>query len=49
MPGGAIDTPNYMSVMVLDPDGIGVQISGIAKPGDSGLKRESLTREAARG
>ena len=34
-PGGAIDTPNYVSFMVQDPDGVGVQISGIAKPGDS--------------
>jgi catechol 2,3-dioxygenase-like lactoylglutathione lyase family enzyme len=31
--GGAIDTPNYVSFMVQDPDGMGVQISGIAKPG----------------
>jgi glyoxylase I family protein len=30
--GGAIDTPNYMSFMVQDPDGLGVQISGIAPP-----------------
>jgi catechol 2,3-dioxygenase-like lactoylglutathione lyase family enzyme len=37
--GGAIDTPNYMSFMVQDPDGIGVQISGIARPGDPALKR----------
>jgi len=27
--GGAQDTPNYMSVVVQDPDGTGVQISGI--------------------
>ena len=33
--GGAIDTPNYVSLTVPDPDGVGVQISGIAKPGDS--------------
>ena len=39
MPGGAIDTPNYMSVMVQDPDGMGVQISGIARPGDAAYKR----------
>jgi catechol 2,3-dioxygenase-like lactoylglutathione lyase family enzyme len=38
-PGGAIDTPNYMSVMVQDPDGMGVQISGIMKPGDAASKR----------
>ena len=28
-PGGANDTPNYMSMTVRDPDGTGVQISGI--------------------
>jgi catechol 2,3-dioxygenase-like lactoylglutathione lyase family enzyme len=39
LPGGAIDTPNYMSVMVQDPDGVGVQISGIARPGDAAYKR----------
>lgn len=33
--GGAIDTPNYVSLNVQDPDGLGVQISGIAQPGDS--------------
>ncbi len=27
--GGALDTPNYMSLVVQDPDGTGVQISGI--------------------
>ena len=27
--GGAQDTPNYMSLVVQDPDGTGVQISGI--------------------
>jgi catechol 2,3-dioxygenase-like lactoylglutathione lyase family enzyme len=27
--GGAIDTPNYVSFNVQDPDGLGVQISGI--------------------
>jgi catechol 2,3-dioxygenase-like lactoylglutathione lyase family enzyme len=27
--GGAIDTPNYVSLTVPDPDGLGVQISGI--------------------
>jgi catechol 2,3-dioxygenase-like lactoylglutathione lyase family enzyme len=31
--GGAIDTPNYVSLTVPDPDGLGVQISGIdARP-----------------
>ncbi|MGH9322120.1 MAG: VOC family protein [Vicinamibacteria bacterium] len=29
------DTPNYVSFHVEDPDGFDVQISGIAKPGDS--------------
>jgi catechol 2,3-dioxygenase-like lactoylglutathione lyase family enzyme len=33
--GGAIDTPNYVSLTVQDPDGLGVQVSGIARPGDS--------------
>ena len=33
--GGALDTPNYVSFNVQDPDGLGVQISGIARPGDS--------------
>ena len=37
--GGALDTPNYVSLTVQDPDGLGVQISGIAKPGDSAYKR----------
>lgn len=37
--GGAIDTPNYVSFMVQDPDGLGVQISGIARPGDALYKR----------
>ena len=37
--GGAIDTPNYVSFNVQDPDGLGVQISGIAQPGDSALKQ----------
>jgi catechol 2,3-dioxygenase-like lactoylglutathione lyase family enzyme len=27
--GGALDTPNYVSLTVPDPDGFGVQISGI--------------------
>jgi catechol 2,3-dioxygenase-like lactoylglutathione lyase family enzyme len=36
--GGALDTPNYVSLTVQDPDGLGVQISGIAKPGDSAYK-----------
>ena len=38
-PGGAGDTPNYVSFHVTDPDGLGVQISGIARPGDSLYKR----------
>jgi catechol 2,3-dioxygenase-like lactoylglutathione lyase family enzyme len=38
--GGAIDTPNYVSFMVQDPDGLGVQISGIAAPGDALYKGE---------
>jgi catechol 2,3-dioxygenase-like lactoylglutathione lyase family enzyme len=29
------DTPNYVSFHVEDPDGFDLQISGIAKPGDS--------------
>jgi len=33
--GGALDTKNYVSLTVQDPDGLGVQISGIAKPGDA--------------
>jgi catechol 2,3-dioxygenase-like lactoylglutathione lyase family enzyme len=37
--GGAIDTPNYVSLTVQDPDGLGVQISGIARPGDSAYPR----------
>ena len=37
--GGALDTPNYVSLTVQDPDGVGVQISGIAKPGDALYKR----------
>ena len=32
--GGAIDKPNYVSLRV-HPDGLGVQINGIARPGDS--------------
>ena len=36
---GAGDTPNYVSFHVTDPDGLGVQISGIARPGDSLDKR----------
>lgn len=36
--GGAIDTPNYVSLTVPDPDGVGVQISGIARPGDSAYR-----------
>lgn len=37
--GGAVDTPNYVSFNVQDPDGLGVQISGIARAGDSLYKR----------
>jgi catechol 2,3-dioxygenase-like lactoylglutathione lyase family enzyme len=37
--GGAIDTPNYVSLTVQDPDGLGVQISGIARPGDAAYKQ----------
>lgn len=37
--GGALDTPNYVSLTVQDPDGLGVQISGIAKPGDALYKQ----------
>jgi catechol 2,3-dioxygenase-like lactoylglutathione lyase family enzyme len=37
--GGALDTPNYVSLTVQDPDGLGVQISGIARPGDSAYPR----------
>jgi catechol 2,3-dioxygenase-like lactoylglutathione lyase family enzyme len=37
--GGALDTPNYVSLTVQDPDGLGVQISGIARPGDAAYKR----------
>ena len=33
--GGAGDTPNYVSFHVEDPDGLGIQISGIARRGDS--------------
>ena len=33
--GGAGDTPNYVSFHIEDPDGLGVQISGIARRGDS--------------
>lgn len=38
--GGAIDTLNYVSFNVQDPDGLGVQISGIAQPGDSALRQQ---------
>jgi|SRR5688500_12216878 len=37
--GGALDTPNYVSLTVQDPDGVGVQISGIARPGDSAYRQ----------
>lgn len=33
------DTPNYVSFHVEDPDGFDLQISGIAKPGDSEYER----------
>ena len=33
--GGPGDTPNYVSFHVKDPDGFEIQISGIARPGDS--------------
>jgi len=32
-------TPNYSSFHVQDPDGFDLQISGIAKPGDSAYKK----------
>jgi catechol 2,3-dioxygenase-like lactoylglutathione lyase family enzyme len=37
--GGPGDTPNYVSFHVQDPDGLGIQISGIARPGDSAYKK----------
>jgi hypothetical protein len=37
--GGELDTPNYVSLTVPDPDGTGVQISGIARPGDSAYRQ----------
>jgi catechol 2,3-dioxygenase-like lactoylglutathione lyase family enzyme len=37
--GGPGDTPNYVSFHVNDPDGFQVQISGIARPGDSLYKK----------
>ena len=37
--GGALDTPSYVSLTVQDPDGLGVQISGIARPGDSAYQQ----------
>ena len=37
--GGELDTPNYVSITVQDPDGVGVQISGIARPGDSAYRQ----------
>lgn len=33
------DTPNYVSFHIADPDGFDLQISGIAKPGDSEYER----------
>jgi catechol 2,3-dioxygenase-like lactoylglutathione lyase family enzyme len=38
--GGELDTPNYVSLTVQDPDGVGVQISGIASPGDSAYQKK---------
>lgn len=38
-PAGDGDTPNYMSFYVPDPNGLELQISGIARPGDSLYKR----------
>ena len=38
--GGALDTANYVSLTVQDPDGLGVQISGIARPGDTLYKSQ---------
>jgi replicative DNA helicase len=37
--GGPGDTPNYVSFHVKDPDGFEVQISGVARPGDSLYKK----------
>lgn len=37
--GGALDTVDYVSLTVQDPDGLGVQISGIARPGDSAYRQ----------
>jgi catechol 2,3-dioxygenase-like lactoylglutathione lyase family enzyme len=37
--GGALDTTDYVSLTVEDPDGLGVQISGIARPGDSAYRQ----------
>lgn len=37
--GGELDTPNYVSLTVQDPDGLGVQISGIARAGDSAYRQ----------
>jgi len=38
-PAGDGDTPNYVSFYVPDPNGLELQISGIARPGDSLYKR----------
>ncbi|MBI2188866.1 MAG: VOC family protein [Acidobacteria bacterium] len=38
-PAGDGDTPNYVSFYVVDPNGIELQISGIARPGDALYKR----------
>ena len=37
--GGQLDTPGYVSLTVQDPDGLGVQISGIAGPNDATRKQ----------
>ena len=38
-PAGDGDTPNYVSFYVPDPNGLELQISGIARPGDALYKR----------
>jgi len=38
-PAGDGDTPNYVSFYVPDPDGLELQISGIAQPGDALYKQ----------
>lgn len=37
--GGPRDTPNYVSFHAADPDGTALQISGVARQGDSLYKR----------